>query len=58
MVHLADFFAVPMLHWLTLVANLREHRVSWKEVGWGDMLTNIRLCAEREREGKLSYNYM
>ena len=42
-VYLADFLAVPMLHWLTLVANRREHRVSWNEVARGDMFTNIRL---------------
>ena len=46
-VYLADFLAVPMLHWLTLVANRREHRVSWNEVARGDMFTNIRLKGGR-----------
>jgi hypothetical protein len=44
---LTVFFAVPMLHWLTLVAKRREHRVSWMEVAMEEMLTNIRLQGGR-----------
>ena len=29
--------------YLTLVANLNEQRVSWKDVGWGEILTNMSL---------------
>ena len=48
--HLASLRAVPMLHWLTLVANLREHRVSWKAPGRGDMFTNMRVLLLPPRE--------
>lgn len=47
--YLVAFLAVPMLHWFTLVAKRREHRVSWKEATWGDMLTNIRLQRQSKR---------
>ena len=37
------FVAVPMLHWFTLVANLREFKVSPKHSSLGLMLTNIKV---------------
>ena len=37
------FWAVPMLHWFTLTANLSELRVSPKHSSFGLILTNIRV---------------
>ena len=41
--YLVFLVAVPMLHWLTLVAKRRELRVSEKHSSLGLMLTNMRV---------------
>ena len=41
--YLIFLVAVPILHWFTLVANLRELSVSAKHSSLGLMLTNIKV---------------